>query len=350
MSLTTTSEREALRDTVRKFLAQRSPGSEVRRQMDTELGFDLSSWDETSSQLGLPSIPVPEQYGGAGSSFIELAVVFEQLGYALACLPLFSSSVLATHAILGSGDEAAMARYLPDLAGGRLRATVALGQPNRHVDQRQLGTTATPSGDAWILEGAERFVLDGSPEGLHRIPVMSTDRTRRLAHLRLTGTPATRIAVDGDANELLSHLFDLAAVGLAAEQVGGAQWCLDTAVDYARTRKQFGRAIGGFQAIKHRCTDMMILVEGARSAAAYAAEAAADNSDELPVVASLAKAYCSDAFVQVALDNIQIHGGIGFTWEHDAHLYLRRAKSSQLLFGDPVHHRDVLLDRLGVAS
>ena len=169
-----------------------------------------------------------------------------------------------------------------------------------------------------------------------------------LARLEFADTPAVLVGRDGDAGPGLERALQLACVALAAEQVGGAQKVLDMAVEYAKVRVQFGRPIGSFQAIKHKCADMLLEVESAKSAAYYAAWAAAEDSDELPVVASLAKSYCSEAYFHAAAENIQIHGGIGFTWEHPAHLYFKRAKSSELLLGDPSYHRELLAQRIGI--
>ena len=174
------------------------------------------------------------------------------------------------------------------------------------------------------------------------------DQTRKQASLTFENTPARLIGTDGEGWAAISKMLDLAAVALAAEQVGGAQKVLDMAVEYAKVRVQFGRPIGSFQAIKHKCADMLLEVESAKSAAYYAGWAAAEDSDELPVVASLAKSYCSEAYFHAAAENIQIHGGIGFTWEHPAHLYFKRAKSSELLFGDPTYHRELLAQRIGI--
>ena len=192
------------------------------------------------------------------------------------------------------------------------------------------------------------FAVDGDAAGLTRTPLPTMDQTRKQARLEFSDTPAVLIGADGDAEPGLSKTLDLAAVALAAEQVGGAQRVLDASVEYAKTRIQFGRPIGSFQAIKHKCADMLLEVESAKSAAYYAAWAAAEDSDELPVVASLAKSYCSEAYFHAAAENIQIHGGIGFTWEHPAHLYYRRAKSNEQLFGGPAHHREAVLRELGL--
>jgi alkylation response protein AidB-like acyl-CoA dehydrogenase len=266
--------------------------------------------------------------------------------------------------LLTSGDESAKADLLPGIASGETIATLAFTEDSGRWDIGGVTLAASASGDDWTLNGHKSFVLDGhvadlilvvaktdagvslfsvagDAEGLSRTPLATMDQTRKQARLEFDGTPARLIGTDGGAEPGLSKTLDLAAVALAAEQVGGAQRCLDMSVEYAKLRMQFGRPIGGFQAIKHMCADMLLEVESARSAAYYAAWTVADDSDELPLVASLAKAYCSEAYFRAAADNIQIHGGIGFTWEHDAHLYYRRAKSSELMLGTPSEHREI---------
>ena len=233
--------------------------------------------------------------------------------------------------------------------------------------------TATKSGDGWTLDGHKMFVIDGHTANVIIVGGRGTDegvsavhrrRRRRRPHAHRAvhhgpdpqagparvrrATPAKLLGTEGGGWATLSRMLDLAAVALAAEQVGGAQKVLEMSVEYAKVRVQFGRPIGSFQAIKHKCADMLLEVESAKSAAYYAGWAAAELNDELPVVASLAKAYCSDAYFHAAAENIQIHGGIGFTWEHDAHLYFKRAKSSELLFGDPTYHRELLAQRIGI--
>ena len=196
--------------------------------------------------------------------------------------------------------------------------------------------------------GLSLFSVDGGAAGVTRTPLRTLDLTRRQARIALDAAPARLIGAEGDAEALLPRVLDRVAVALACEQVGGAQRTLEMAVEHAKRRMQFGRPIGSFQAVKHTCADMAQQVEGARSAAAWAVSASADDSPELPVAASMAKVRCSEAFLFTAAENIQVHGGIGFTWEHPAHLYFRRAHSSALLFGDPAHHRELLLQRLGV--
>jgi alkylation response protein AidB-like acyl-CoA dehydrogenase len=196
--------------------------------------------------------------------------------------------------------------------------------------------------------GVSLFSVAGDAGGLTRTALATMDQTRKQAKLDFSNVEGTLIGTDGAGWNVLSTVLDLAAVGLAAEQVGGAQMCLDMAVQYAKDRVQFGRPIGSFQAIKHKCADMLLEVESAKSAAYYAGWCASELNDELPAVASLAKAYCSDAYFHASAENIQIHGGIGFTWEHPAHMYFKRAKSSELLFGDPTYHRELLAQRIGI--
>ncbi|HMC03912.1 MAG TPA: acyl-CoA dehydrogenase family protein [Actinomycetota bacterium] len=371
MNFAFSEEQEELRRSVRRFLDDKSPIPEVRRLMETTEGYDPAVWAQMGTQLGLQGLAIPEEHGGSGFTYVELIVVFEEMGRSLLCAPYFATVALAANAILTSGDEAAKKELLPGIASGDTIATLAFTEDNGRWDEGGIATAATRAGDGWTLDGHKMFVLDGhvanlvvlaartaaglslfaveeNAPGLTRTPLATMDQTRKQARLELSGTPGRLIGTDGGASAGLSRTLDLAAVALAAEQVGGAQRCLDMSVEYAKERVQFGRPIGSFQAIKHKCADMLLEVESAKSAAYYAGWAAAESSDELPVVASLAKAYCSDAYFHAAAENIQIHGGIGFTWEHDAHLYFKRAKSSELLLGDPTYHRELLAQRIGL--
>ncbi len=371
MNFAFSDEQEELRTAVRRFLAEKSPESEVRRLMDTTEGYDPAVWSQMADQLGLQSLTIPEEFGGSGFTYVELLVVLEEMGAALLCAPFFSSVALAANALLTSGDDEAKKSYLPGIASGETIATLAITEDNGKWDFSGIELAATKKGDGWELNGHKMFVIDGhvanlivvaartaagvslfavpgDAPGLTRTPLPTMDQTRKQARLEFSSTPATLIGADGGAEPGLSKTLDLAAVALAAEQVGGAQHVLDASVEYAKTRIQFGRPIGSFQAIKHKCADMLLEVESAKSAAYYAAWAAAEDSDELPVVASLAKSYCSEAYFHAAAENIQIHGGIGFTWEHPAHLYFKRAKSSELLLGDPSYHRELLAQRIGI--
>ncbi|MFC8663457.1 acyl-CoA dehydrogenase family protein [Streptomyces sp. NPDC057199] len=378
-------EQEELRRTVRAFLADTSPETETRRLMETPRGFDRALWRRMGTELGLQGLAVPEEYGGAGYGPVEVGVVMEELGRALLCAPFLASAVLATTTLLRCDDEDARKRLLPGLASGELVGTLALtegsppgpdglgGAPTRW-DAEGIRLTARESAGSWLLTGHKMFVLDGAAAdvvltvartgegigvfwvdgdaaGLTREPLPTMDPTRRQARLDYHDVPATRLRTrSGDGWGLVAEVLDRAAVALAAEQVGVASRALDMAVEYAKVRHQFGRPIGSFQAVKHLLADVLLEVESARAAAHYALLAAENEDPELPAVASLAKAFCSDACLQATEQNIQVHGGIGFTWEHPAHLYLKRAKTSQLLFGDPTYHRELLAQRIGMDS
>ncbi len=371
MQFAFTEEQDQLRSFVRQFLEEKSSEEAVRALMETESGYDEAVWSQMAEQLGLQSLIIPEQYGGQGFGWVELVVVLEEMGRSLLAAPFFSTVVLATSALLLADDEAAASDYLPKIASGELIATVAMTEENGRWDESGVTATATQDGDNWKLSGAKHYVLDGHTAGLiivaartaagvslfavdgdaagmTRTPLATMDQTRKQAKIELSDTPARLIGSDGSGWDIMTRVLDRAAVGLAAEQVGGAQMVLDMAVEYAKVRVQFGRPIGSFQAIKHKCADMLLQVESAKSAAYYAAWCASEDNDELPAMASLAKSYCSEAYFHATAENIQIHGGIGFTWEHPAHLYFKRAKSSELLFGDPTYHRELLAQRIGL--
>jgi len=376
MNFAFSEEQEQLRDAVRKFLEAKSPESAVRELMETTDGYDPAVWQQMANELGLQSLHIPEEYGGQGFSFVELGIVLEEQGRALLCAPYFSSVVLAANAILNAGTDEQKAALLPGIASGETIATLAFTEPNGRWDASGITMEARPSGDGVVLEGTKMFVLDGhladvivvvareagtsgedgisfftiagDASGLTRTPLATMDQTRKQAKLELAGVAATPLGESGAGWAALSKTLDQAAVGLSNEMVGGSAFVLEESVQYAKDRVQFGRPIGSFQAIKHKCADMLLEVESAKSAAYYAAWAAAEDNEELPVVASLAKAYCSDAYFHSAAENIQIHGGIGFTWEHNAHLYFKRAKSSEILLGDATYHRELLAQRIGI--
>jgi alkylation response protein AidB-like acyl-CoA dehydrogenase len=357
-------EHGELRDGLRRFLTDKSPSAEVRRLMDTAEGYDPKVWQQLAQQLGVTGLTIPEKFGGLGYGAVEQAMVLEEMGRALLCAPYLSTAVLAVQALLASGDAAAQEQHLPGIAEGTTIATLAVAEDDGRWDTATMTTRAARDGGSWRLDGRKSFVLDGhtagliivaaqadggpslfavagDADGLTREPLETLDRTRKLARLDLAAVPAQLIGTEGGATAAVSRTLQVSAAALTAEQVGGAQRCLDMSVEYAKLRMQFGRPIGRIQAIKHMCADMLLEVQSARSAAYYAAWAAAEDSGELPLVASLAKAYCSEAYFRAAADNIQIHGGIGFTWEHDAHLYYRRAKSSELMLGTPSEHREI---------
>jgi alkylation response protein AidB-like acyl-CoA dehydrogenase len=371
-----TDEQEELRRTIRRFCEERSPSAEIRRLMETAEGYDEVVWKQMGEELALQGIHVPEAYGGQGFSFVELGVVLEEMGRALFPSPYLSTVCLAANAILAVGTEEDKRELLPAIAGGQRIATLALAEPAGRWDASGIETEATPDGDGYRLSGTKSYVTDGhiaslilvagrlpetsgedgiglfavegDADGLTRTPLDTIDMTRKQARLDLDGVRARAVGEPGAAWPALAKALDQIAVCLSAEMVGGADRCLEMAVQYAKERVQFGRPIGMFQAVKHRCANMLLQVESARTAAYYALWTAAGDDDELSTVAPLAKAFCSEAYFTVSCDNIQVHGGIGFTWEHDAHLYFRRAKSSELLFGDAASHRTRLADRLGI--
>lgn len=364
-------EQEALRAMARAFLADHSSSEQVRAAMQSELGYDAEVWKRIGTELGWPALLVPEAYGGLGLSWIELVALLETTGEALLCAPLFSTLCLGGSALLVAGSEAQKQEHLPALAEGQLRATLAFSEPSARWDAAGIETLALASGGDFLLRGAKRYVPDGhcadlfvvaaraegsageqgvslfllpaGAEGLTPTPLATVDQTRRQAHLELVDVRVPAAACLGEPGAgwpALRKVLDLAAVGIAAEQVGGAQRCLDLAVAYAKERVQFGRPIGSFQAVKHKCADMMLATECARSAAYYAGCVAAEDGEALAVAASLAKATASDAYVRCAAEAIQIFGGVGFTWEYDPHLHFKRARSTATFLGDGDWHRE----------
>ncbi|HEY5680791.1 MAG TPA: acyl-CoA dehydrogenase family protein [Pseudomonadales bacterium] len=376
MSFSFTDEQEQFREATRRFLQDKSPTTEVRRLMETSEGFDEAVWKQLSGELALPGIHIPEQYGGAGFGPVELGIIMEELGRSLLCAPYFGSSVLAATAILEAATEDWKCELLPALAAGEQLGALAVTETGGRWDSDGIATVARDSGAGFSLTGTKSFVVDGltagflivaarTPDtggeagvglylvrpddaGVTRTPLETMDATRKLARIDLLDAPARPLGEPGADWPALQRTLDLAAVALANESVGGAQVMLDSSVEYSKIRMQFGRAIGSFQAIKHRCADMLVEVELAKSAAYYAAQAAASGDPELPALACLAKAAASDAFVSTAASCIQIHGGIGFTWDHDTHLWFKRAKSSEVFLGTPDHHRELYLQRTGV--
>ncbi|MEU6228830.1 acyl-CoA dehydrogenase family protein [Streptomyces sp. NPDC047042] len=366
------SELRELRASVREFMEAKSSEDAVRKLMESEPRFDPAVWAQAADQLRLPGLAIPEEYGGDGFGPVELGVVLEEMGRALLCSPFFATVVLAAQALLASGDSEACARHLPGIAEGRITATLAVAEDSGSWDPALVSTRALPDGDGgWRLRGRKSFVIDGTTAdlilvvartvagptlfavdreaaGLTAEPLETLDATRAMARLTFDAVPATPVGADGAGGRIMAKVLDIASVGLAAEQAGGARRCLEASAEYARVRHQFGRPIGTFQAVKHKCADMLVQVELAEAASREAARLAAEGAAEFPVAAAVAHACCSRAYMFAAMENIQVHGGIGFTWEHPAHLYFRRAKSSQLLFGGPAVYHERLLDRLGI--
>jgi len=364
-------EQEMLRRTVRSFLEQKSSEIEVRRLMDTPSGYDATVWSQMAHELGLQGLAIPEEFGGSGYSFRELSIVLEEMGRVLLVSPFFSTVVLAASTLIHCGDDVAKRELLPGIASGETTATLAVTEADGRWEESSMRVTAVSRGEGYELSGTKHYVLDGhtaqlilvaartdagvgvfsvvgQASGLTRTPLSTADQTRKLARLDFQATPARPVGPDGQGWNIVERVLQLAAAGLAVEQVGGAQKCMEISVEYAKNRLQFGRLIGSFQAVKHKCADMLVQIELARTAAQYAANCAAALDPDLPIATSMAKSYCSTAFLNVAAETIQVLGGIGFTWEHPAHLYLKRAKSSELMFGDPRQHRRQLLHHIGI--
>lgn len=373
MDFAFTQEHEELRQTVRRFLADKSDEQAVRATMVTERGYSTEVWTQMAEQLGLQSMIVPEAHGGSGFGPVEVSIVLEEMGRSLLCAPYLSTAVLAVQTLLEAGSTAAQKAILPAIASGEAVATLALVDSGCGWSADDVETRAEEDGGAWRLTGTKVHVLDGhvadvilvaalagdevgvfrvepGADGIDRSLTPTLDLTRKLARIGFDRTPTTRIDGGGDQTSSLRRALARTTIALSAEQVGGAQMCLEMSTEYAKTRMQFGRPIGSFQAIKHRCADMLVEVEFARSAAYHAAFRAAAGADEEEwmTAASIAKSYCSDAYFDVAAETIQVHGGMGFTWEHPAHLYFKRAKSSAVLFGGPTEHREKVADHLGL--
>jgi alkylation response protein AidB-like acyl-CoA dehydrogenase len=363
MSFTLSDEQQELRKVVRDFLADHSSEADVRRLMSSDAGYDPQVWQRLAGELGLVGLVIPEEFGGGGFGWVELGVVLEETGRALLCAPFLSTVGLAVPVLIG-GDPEVAKEYLPAIAAGETIATLALTEEAGSWDPDGVTTRAERDGGGWRVSGHKTFVPDGAladllptvartPDGIgvfavdatadgvgrRRLPTM--DQTRRQAAIDLDDVSARPVLLEGQAAPVLRQALQRAAIAVAAEQVGGAEKALELAVEYAKTRTQFGRPIGSFQAIKHMCADMLLRVESGRSAVYTALQAADEASPELPAMASLAKAYCTDAFLDVTRGCIQVHGGIGVTWEHPAHLYFKRATSSAHLLGHATRHREL---------
>jgi acyl-CoA dehydrogenase len=357
MSALSTEQRD-LADAVTDLMAKRSPEAEVRRLMATDTGYDPAVWAELAA-MGLLGLAIPETFGGSGAGAVEVGLVMEAMGRTLLCAPYLSTAVLTTQLLLALGDAKEQADVLPRIATGELITTVAFAEPGSARPPHQPETVARSAGFEWRLWGTKTYVLDATIAG--RIYVLAgtavfavepdapgvevsalstVDATRKQGRLVLSDTPARLVgSLEGGA-AALDRALDATSAALLGEQAGGAMQATRMAADYAKTRFQFGRAIGSFQAIKHMCADMLLDAESALSAARHVAAAFdADDPGRLLDLAA-AQSYCSEAYVSVAANTIQVHGGIGFTWEHPAHLYLRRARTDAELFGDPAWHRE----------
>ena len=366
MKFSFSSEQEEFRTNLRRLFAERSPTKEVRRLMETEAGYDREAWRKLNAELGLTAIRIPEAYGGQGFGFGELCIVLEEMGRALVCAPCFSTAVLATGAILNAGKEAEKQALLPGIASGDTIATLAWVEDNGRWDAAGTALVATRSGDGYTLDGHKSFVLDGhtadlivvlartakglslftvagEAAGLSRRALKTMDWTRKLARLEFKSVAANLLGDEGGAAGPFARTMIEAAICLANEMAGVAERLREDALAYAKLRVQFGRAIASFQSMKHKQADMLVDVELAKSAAYYAAAALDEGDNDVDAVASLAKAQASESCLQTAIHAIQIHGGIGFTWDNDTHLWFKRAKSSEVFLGDPNWHREQML-------
>ena len=353
-----------LKDSARELLSRQCKPRRVREIMGTETADDSNLWQEMADQ-GWTGLTIPEEYGGLGLGLVEMAVVSEEMGRA--CVPgPFLSTLFSATLIESAGSTRQKEDYLGAIAAGEKKATVAQLEENASWDLDAVQLKAERDNGYLRLSGRKLFVPDAAvadhiicvarsgdslmllpvergTEGLELKLMPAMDATRKIYDVSLNDVAiaaADVFGADGDVRGALSHAIQVATVATCAEMVGGMQWILDTTVEYAKTRQQFGRPIGSFQAIQHQCADMLLMTESARSAAYYAAWSVNEGSAEANTAVSLAKAYCSDAFREVGNRGIQIHGGIGFTWEHDLHLYYKRSKASEVIFGDATFHRE----------
>ena len=371
MKFSFSGEQEEFRSNLRRLLADRSSTKEVRRLMETEAGWERDGWRRINDDLGLTALRIPEAYGGHGFGFGELGIVLEEMGRVLLCAPYFATTVLATGAILNAGTEAEKQALLPDIAAGAVIATVAGAEDGGQWDAASTKLIATPAEGGFRLDGHKSFVLDGhtadlivvlarapgsagetglslftvpgGASGLARRALNTMDPTRKMARLEFNGVPARLLGTEGAAALPFAKTMTEAAICLANEMVGGAARLREDALAYSLMRMQFGKPIASFQSMKHKAADMLLEVELAKSAAYFAAAALDDGDADIAATASLAKACASDTYLQTAIHAIQIHGGIGFTWDNDTHLWFKRAKASEVLFGDAHYHREQMM-------
>ncbi len=352
-------EQAQLRSAVKKFSADHFSEEKVRQLMESDPPFDPKVWARLGGELGVLGLSVPEADGGVGGTLVDQAVAVEELGARLACGPLFGTVYLAIPALVAAPSGVARDELLGDLIEGRRTAAVAVQDRAGVFDADGVAVTAAgdklsgsvnqvvDGGIADVLlvaargsDGVALYAVDSGAAGVQRTPLATLDLTRSEANVTFSDAPAQLIAGTEETTRILDHALQVGAALLAVEQVGAAQHLLDLSVEYAKSRLQFGRPIGSFQAVKHRLADLLVDVEHARSAAYHAIWALSDGSDDPALSSSIAQAVCSAALTHVATDTIQVHGGIGFTWEHQAHLYYKRAATDAVLLGSAEQHRD----------
>jgi alkylation response protein AidB-like acyl-CoA dehydrogenase len=374
-------EQLLIRDSARALLAERAGSAQVRAAMAAPGGYDEALWQQMAGELGWTGLAIPERFGGAGLGWVELCILQEELGRRLVASPFFGTVALGAALIQAAGSEAQCEDLLGRIAAGSLRIGCAVCGPEGRAGVEGVSVELRGSGSALTLEGTADFVIHGDSaelllvlarapgsqggEGLSIAVIPATrpgvsitphvmlDLTRPMSRVRLEAVrlaPADLLGAAGSAGAAIEAGLQRAQVALAAEALGGAEQVLEMTVEYVKQREQFGRAIGSFQAVKHRLADMMVQVEAARSASWYAACVADEQPAELAEAAAIAKSYCCDAFYDCAAHAIQLHGGIGFTWDHDAHLYFKRARASATLLGSPAWQRERLLRVLDMGS
>jgi alkylation response protein AidB-like acyl-CoA dehydrogenase len=367
-------EQEMFRRSAREFLARECSPKLVRKLMESSQAYDPALWKKMA-ELGWTALGIPDSYGGVGT-FLDLVVVLEEAGRALLPGPFFATMGLAVPALIEAGTEAQKKDVLGAIAQGSARATLAYTEGSGRWDAESVQLAARQSGDGWRLDGVKAFVADadvadyivvvartrsegedgitlflvkGKPKGMSIEPLNAMDMTRRWHHVRFDGVELGSDSVMGsphDAWPRVQRALEWATAALCAEMVGGAQKVLEASTEYAKTRQQFGKPIGIYQAVSHRLADMLVLSESGRSATYYAAWTVDADAPDRSLASSMAKAYVSDAYRKIAGDGIQVHGGIGFTWEHDLHLYLKRAKASEVTLGDATYHRELVAQAL----
>jgi len=362
MQLEFTNDQVQFREMVARFLESTSPTTEVRRLIATEAGYDPAGWSRLCGELGVAGIHIPEAYGGSGFGPVELGIAAEQMGRYLYCGPFFASSVMAGYALLSLAEENHKAAFLPEIASGESIACLALDDLN---SPEGVGA-AMAANAAGKIQGTASMVLDAhnanrvfaiarGPEGLglytlklpdagiEIIPRQTLDQTRKLCSVSFDHAPAERL---GEVNNSgLTRMWEHIVVALAHEMVGGAQRLFDSTVEYTKLRYQFGRPIGSFQALKHRCADLLMELEFAKAVTYDAAVCLAGDKD-VPYAPAMAKAMASDLYIEMARAAVQLRGGIGFTWEDDTHLWFKRAKSSEVFMGSPHLHRERMMKTL----
>jgi alkylation response protein AidB-like acyl-CoA dehydrogenase len=369
-------EQEMLRQSARGLLEKECPSALVRRLMEDERGYDPGLWQKFA-ELGWLGLVIPEETGGSGLSYVDLVLVLEEMGSVMLPSP-FIWTVMFAEAIKRAGSTGQKRSYLPKIASGKLFATVAWQEPSGSWSPDGIAMTAKAEGTGFVLDGVKLFVndghiadyllvparssgrgedgitlfaLDGKLAGITATPLKTMDQTRKLTELKFSGVKANADDIVGSVGggwKTLAEVLDRGKVMLAAEMMGGAQKVLDMTVDYAKVRVQFGRPIGSFQAVQHKCANMMVDIEGAKSAVYYASWAVSNDHPEAALASSVAKAAASDAYRRVSAEGIQLHGGIGFTWDHDLHLYFKRAKSAEFTFGDGAWNRELIAQAINL--